>query len=626
MNLGLFSHYLWRVANCYRFLTPHYWRIRAEREQVAHAMQALLPAPYDPYAIELQSRAVGRVATPEDASWENDPWEPVIEKLSAKALDRRLATVGAIEIGAWAVEDVHSAFAAIDQDFIKGIAIGTGKAIESFSDLSEKFAPDSVAGRIEGFFSGPTAGRIWNHQGGVGEAILFRHFQEAGVDVKLARLPNTPDYDMLIEGHPVNVKTWHDVGSLSSHFAKYHGTPVVVPGDAAGIPAHAVHFDSATGDGMDSVRHALDSGGDHLVLADHALSVEAIHGQVEHADTLITGGHETFHGHFPYIALAFSGYREFNLLFHGKTDFASAAKNVALDTSGTGVGGVVGMKAGAGIGTLIWPGVGTAIGGLAGGIYGAMKGRAFTGEIKQRAFKEAVASYESALSQFHVQARVHEEEASSEINRTRATEQLRLTKLAQDTQQGVEQTKQALDSWVIYESWLQPDEACALIIQSSDELGQLRASIQSRYQSVYWWRKALWPDVGTLAQQQALAFLKHIQRKLGELQRTATTGQAVSRGQLMALPGAVGVMQEQTVVGLEKIYVAQRERDAQARSFLGEALSGIVQERQEAETRLSKKLAALRTAIRDAMLPTLTNLNNRIECAKHEGAKLGLSL
>jgi len=422
------------------------------------------------------------------------------------------------------------------------------------------------------------------------------------------------------------VKTWADVGNLSNLFHGRPDIPVVVPGDATNISSHALHFDSTTGEGMDAVRHALDSGGDGMVLADHALSVEAIRGQVEQADALITGGHETFDGHLPYITLALSGIREFDLLFQGKTDFASAAKNAALDATGTGVGGVVGAKFGAGIGTFICPGFGTVIGGIAGGIFGAMKGREFTGEIKQRPFKEAVGSYESALSQFQSAARNHEAKASAEFNNARAAHQSQLKHRAREARQRVEETRQALDSWVIYDSWLQPDEACALLIQSSNELAQLRASIQSRYQSVPWWRKVLWPDVGTLAQQQALVFLKHIQRKLGELRRTATKGQAVSRGQLMALLGAVGVMKEQTVAGLEKIYAAQRERAGKARSLLGEALSAILRERQDAEAQLSKKLEALKAAIREAMRPTVTNLNKRIECAKLEGAKLGLSL
>ena len=123
-----------------------------------------------------------------------------------------------------------------------------------------------------------------------------------------------------------------------------------------------------------------------------------------------------------------------------------------------------------------------------------------------------------------------------------------------------------------------------------------------------------------------MIFLQRIQRKVDDLHLMARKGESVSRGQLMALLGAVGVMQEQTVAGLKKIYAAQQERDGQAHSILGEALSTILRERQEAETHLSKTLEALRSAIRKAMRPALTQLNKRIECAKLEGAKLGLSL
>ncbi len=468
------------------------------------------------------------------------------------------------------------------------------------------------------------AKEIDNLTGHVGEAVVFRHLQDAGVDTHLAAVSNQQGWDLSLDGHLVNVKTWGDVGSLSTHFGRNPDIAAIVPWDAAGIPSDALHFDPVTGDGLDSVRDALASGTGRMIV-DSGLSHDAIHDQVHHAETLVAGGHETFQGHLPYVTMALSGFREFDLLLTGKTDFATAAKNAALDATGTGVGGVVGAKGGAVIGTMIWPGVGTVIGGIAGGIFGTMKGREFTGNIKQRPFKEAVASYESALSQFQSQARVHEAEASAEFNKARAAQELRLENRAREARQRVEETRHALDTWVIYDSRLQPDEACALIIQSLNELAQLSASIQSRYQKIAWWRKFLWPDVGTLAQQQALVFLRRIQRKLGGLHHMARKGQTVSRGQLMTLLGAVGVLQEQTVAGLEKIYAAQRERDRQARSLLGEALSGILGERQDAERQLSKKLESLRATIREAMRPALTNLNKRVECARMEGAKLGLS-
>jgi len=49
--------------------------------------------------------------------------------------------------------------------------------------------------------------------------------------------------------------------------------------------------------------------------------------------------------------------------------------------------------------------------------------------------------------------------------------------------------------------------------------------------------------------------------KLGHLRSIAVKGQSVSRGRLMSLLGAVGVMQEQILACLEKIDTAKRERD-----------------------------------------------------------------
>ena len=355
--------------------------MRAHRDHVAHTMQGLLPLPYDPCAIELRCRSIDLAAVPEDVSSQDDPWSPVIEKLSAKALDRRLATVGAVEISAWAVEDVHSAFASIDHDVIAGVALRTHGAIDSFSDLSQRLAPHTIAERIKAAFPfssvDTSVPAMHSLVGSIGEETVLRHLHEAGVDSHLAPHLNTPGWDLTWNGndHLVNVKTWEDVSGLSSHFDRYSQIPAVVPIDASGIPEHALHFDPATGHGLDGVHDALASGSHNVVVVDDALSGGAIHDHLQHAENLVTHGDMVVHGHLPFITMALSGIREFDLLVSGKTDFTSAAKNAALDATGTGVGGLVGAKAGAGIGTIFWPGVGTVIGGIAGGIFGAMKGR-----------------------------------------------------------------------------------------------------------------------------------------------------------------------------------------------------------------------------------------------------------
>jgi DNA repair exonuclease SbcCD ATPase subunit len=202
---------------------------------------------------------------------------------------------------------------------------------------------------------------------------------------------------------------------------------------------------------------------------------------------------------------------------------------------------------------------------------------------------------------------------------------LRLENQASEARRRVEEARQALESWIDYDNWLQADEACGFIGESLKELLSLRIEIKDRYRKLPWWRKFMWPDVTTLAQQEALTFLRRIERKVEVMHRATREGESVNCGQLNALLGAVGFMREQVGEFLEKIYTAQRERDEQARNILEEALSGIRQERQEAEAELCKKLEELGKRIRDAIQPTLTQLNERVERVRQEGAKLGLN-
>jgi hypothetical protein len=121
-----------RVISALQKLTPHYWLVRAKREQVAAVVQTLLPAPYDPYALELQTRSFSYDSTTGTTC--RAEMTAVFEKLSARAMDRRLGSIGAIEIGAWSVADAHDAFASIDHDVIAGVAQRAHHAINSFSD------------------------------------------------------------------------------------------------------------------------------------------------------------------------------------------------------------------------------------------------------------------------------------------------------------------------------------------------------------------------------------------------------------------------------------------------------------------------------------------------------------
>ena len=105
-------------------------------------------------------------------------------------------------------------------------------------------------------------------------------------------------------------------------------------------------------------------------------------------------------GHFPFVTVLVSGFREVKLLDKGKTEVEDAIKNISLDLAGSGLGGFAGAKGGALIGSAILPGIGTAVGGLLGGVIGAVAGRSVSNGIKYEDYEDAKASYERLCSEW----------------------------------------------------------------------------------------------------------------------------------------------------------------------------------------------------------------------------------
>jgi hypothetical protein len=101
---------------------------------------------------------------------------------------------------------------------------------------------------------------------------------------------------------------------------------------------------------------------------------------------------------FPVVTAILSSVRELQLLDSGKTELADSIKNAGLDVVGTGIGGGLGAKAGALIGTALAPGVGTLICGAIGAVGGALGGRFATNRIKLAPFRAAHAAHVSIVA------------------------------------------------------------------------------------------------------------------------------------------------------------------------------------------------------------------------------------
>lgn len=357
---------------------------RVERDLGLEARPPLVASP----SAESHAEAVGEAATGSGILWG-----------------------AAVADGAVPVADVWLRWSSVDPHVFQAVEHMTHEQIDGFADLLRVVDAKGYAIETTGFFN-----KLLGH---VGEWHVQEHLMNADVAVAMPAGSNEPGTDIWADGHPLNVKAWADASDAAhSHFADYPHIPIVVPADAADVPADALHFDPA---------HGLDTsvlaGSDHLTVVDDALSRAELDDHTDNAiDVLQDPGP---HLHVPWITMAVSGFREGRLLLKGSTDLGRAAKNVVVDTAAVGGGGMVGMKAGAALGTVIGGPVGTVIGGIAGGLLGAIGGRAAANAVKRMPLEDAKAAYEKSVADYRETERVVAEEAGRAWDATRSAQQAR---------------------------------------------------------------------------------------------------------------------------------------------------------------------------------------------------------
>lgn len=320
-----------------------------------------------------------------------------------KAAPDRYAALEAAAQGAWIGLAPLENLLAIDEHVYSEMSRLAGEQLETIGDLSTYL--DSWPSAE--FGSALPDGSISKLMGHLAEPEVAAHLESLGVQVDMPDASNQAGWDLILNGeHMVNVKAVADVNALTGHFDQYPDIPVIVPGDMAGIPDHAIHLDSAGS--IDQLTAAVADGNGNIVVVDNALDHSAM---VEHAeqvsDALLGNVDFASVAGVPIITLALSSFREVRLLSENKTNASNAAKNVLLDTTGTGGGGMGGALAGAEIGSLFGD-EGEAIGALLGAIGGAIGGRRASDWVKHRPLRRAEEAYkeESAKANDNVK-RIH---------------------------------------------------------------------------------------------------------------------------------------------------------------------------------------------------------------------------
>ena len=122
----------------------------------------------------------------------------------------------AMAVGGLTAADIVYHAAAIDPSVVS--AARFSRPSEGLSDI---FRFGAFADRVQDLSGDELIGVESHLRGYVAEQLVATRLQEKGHQVEPAPTPNTPGYDLVVDGEPFQVKCLSDMGGLREHFAKY---------------------------------------------------------------------------------------------------------------------------------------------------------------------------------------------------------------------------------------------------------------------------------------------------------------------------------------------------------------------------------------------------------------------
>ena len=181
------------------------------------------------------------------------------------------------------------------------------------------------------------------------EQHVAHSFLESGHIVSFPEFSNNPGYDLLVDGHPIQVKLTTNPELILEHFQKYPDIPVVTNAE---MSQHFQH--------------------DPMVMIDPSMHYDQIHHQA--TNTLEGLEHHGDLGlvEIPLLSIAFSTIRNWRK-WEGAAKFDEFGGIIATDAAYRSISGIVGAKVGGLIGTIVGP-LGTVAGATLGGFIGTIAG------------------------------------------------------------------------------------------------------------------------------------------------------------------------------------------------------------------------------------------------------------
>ena len=215
-------------------------------------------------------------------------------------------------------------YQSVDKFVYEGMSKLTGENFDNIVDLSKK-----VQSYNHNFWDGLSDSGLSKLGGHIGESYAAETLQSKGLDVNWAQKSNQAGWDLLVDGHEINVKTVADANTLSKHFNDYPDIPVIIPGDATNIPEQALYISSESG--FEELDKIVKEGAENIVVVDPSLSAQEIMSHTEEATDFLTGAVESTESFIPFITMGLSSTREVRLLMKGHTSVLNSAKNLGLD-------------------------------------------------------------------------------------------------------------------------------------------------------------------------------------------------------------------------------------------------------------------------------------------------------
>jgi len=263
------------------------------------------------------------------------------------------------------IYDAIYSISLLDENTLQALDFSSAADLSNFHDITQYIETHFGAG------SG-LAGSLERLEGYTAEQVAAAHLVSQGHVVEFPETSNQSGYDLLVDGHPFQVKDTMSPGLISEHLEKYPDIPVIINSEMGAYFA-----------------------GNENVIVDPDLSHDQIAAAVHHTIDGVNAL-DAASIHIPFITLALSSVKEGSLMLAKKTDIKTAGKHVLYDTASVGLGGAAGAKMGTLAGSFLGP-VGAGVGLVLGGIAGALGGKMLARKIKRSGLAKRQADYDSAL-------------------------------------------------------------------------------------------------------------------------------------------------------------------------------------------------------------------------------------